>query len=397
MKWTMPNRRTLALLAALLPLAALFAWVALRSGPLAPVPVTVATVEKRPLSPALFGVGTVESRYVHRIGPTFPGRLRMLTVHVGDAVRAGQLLGEMDPVELDDRIGAQRAVLQRSHAGMLASEARVQDAAARAAFAAAQASRYERLLPEHAVSEEAVEARRQERQAAEANLVAARADLEAAHQELARARAERDALVQQRANLRLVAPVDGLVVARAADPGTTVVAGQPVVEIIDPGSLWINVRFDQQRAAGLRAGLEARIALRSRSGAPLAGRILRIEPLADAVTEEILAKVAFDPLPASLPPIGELAEVTVALPEVAARPVIPNAGIRRVDGQLGVWVIENDALRFAPVRLGAADLDGRVQILEGLREGERIALYTPRALAAHQRIRIVERLPGVSG
>lgn len=396
MKWTMPNRRTLALLAVLLPLAVLFVWVALRSGPLAPVPVTVATVEKRALAPALFGVGTVESRYVHRIGPTFPGRLRALTVHVGDAVRAGQLLGEMDPVELDDRIDAKGAVLQRVHASRLASEARVQDAAARTAFAVAQAVRYERLLPEHAVSEEAVEARRQERQAAEANLIAARADLEAARQELTRARAERDALVQQRANLRLVSPVDGLVVVRAADPGTTVVAGQPVVEIIDPQSLWINVRFDQQRAAGLRAGLEARIVLRSHAAEPLAARVLRIEPLADAVTEEVLAKVVFEPLPASLPPIGELAEVTVALPEVAARPVIPNAGVRRVDGQLGVWVIENDALRFAPVRLGAADLDGRVQVLEGLAEGERIALYTPRALAARQRIRIVERLPGVS-
>ena len=55
--------RTLALIGVVLPLLALFIYVALRSGPLAPVAVTVSTVEARPISPALFGVGTVEARF----------------------------------------------------------------------------------------------------------------------------------------------------------------------------------------------------------------------------------------------------------------------------------------------------------------------------------------------
>ena len=93
---------------------------------------------------------------------------------------------------------------------------------------------------------------------ADAALAAARAD-RSARQDLTRLRADREGCAQQRANLRLIAPVDGLVVARDADPGTTVVAGQAVVEVIDPGSLWINVRFDQISAAGLRAGLPAEI------------------------------------------------------------------------------------------------------------------------------------------
>jgi multidrug efflux pump subunit AcrA (membrane-fusion protein) len=94
------QRRTLALLAVVIPLLGLFAYVGLRSGPLAPVSVTIATVEAGSISPALFGVGTVEARYSYRIGPTFAGRVGRLDVHVGDRVRAGQLLGEMDPVDL---------------------------------------------------------------------------------------------------------------------------------------------------------------------------------------------------------------------------------------------------------------------------------------------------------
>ena len=60
----------------------------------------------------------------------------------------------------------------------------------------------------------------------EAGFAAARVNLDAARQKLARIRSDRGGLIQQRANLRLIAPVRGLVAARNADPGATVVAGQ---------------------------------------------------------------------------------------------------------------------------------------------------------------------------
>ena len=168
------------------------------------------------------------------------------------------------------------------------------------------------------------------------------------------------------------------------------------VEVVDPASLWVHVRFDQLRAAGLRAGLPAQIVLRSQAMQPLAGKVLRIEPLADAVTEDFLAKVVFDALPETLPPIGELAEVTVAQPALPPAPVLPTASVQRVDGRLGVWRIVNDALEFGAVELGASDLEGRVQIRSGLQAGERVVAYSQRALAARHRITLVDRLPGVA-
>jgi len=388
--------RTLALAGVLLPLLVLFVYVGLRAGPLAPVPVTVAEVENRSVSPALFGIGTMEARYTYKIGPTVAGRIKSVAVQVGDRVKAGQVLGEMDPIDLDDRIGALDAALMRAQANMLAAEAQIQDVSARKRFAETQAQRYEKLVEARSVSEEAVETKRQEHQIAEAGLRAARANLDAARQEMLRSRAERDGLIRQRANLHLIAPVAGLVSVRAADPGTTLVAGQAVVEVIDPASVWINVRFDQLSAAGLRDGLSAGIVPRSLAGLTLAGRVTRVEPMADAVTEEILAKVVFDTLPDPLPPIGELAEVTVALAALPARPVVGNASVRQLNGQTGVFVVEDDRLRFAPVKLGAADLDGRVQILDGLKAGERVVVYSQKALTAGSRFKVVDSLPGIA-
>jgi HlyD family secretion protein len=390
------NRRILALAVVLLPLVALFAYSAVRSGPLAPIAVTTAAVERAALNPRIFGIGTVEARYTYRIGPTVAGRLGRLDVHVGDHVRAGQVLGEMDPVDLDQRIRAQQAALQRAEAGIQAAAAKVQEAAARKTFSAAQLRRYDSLRESQIVSAETTDTKRQESHVAEAGFLAATAELDAARREAARVRSDLEGWVQQRANLRLVAPVDGLVAARAAEPGSTVVAGQAVVEVIDPGQLWISVRFDQVTAAGLRAGLTAQIALRSMPGPPVAGRVLRIEPLADAVTEELLAKVVFAVPTERLPAIGELAEVTVTLAGLPEAAVVPGAGVHRNEGRLGVWVVDDGVLRFATVKTGAQDLDGRIQILEGVNAGEQIVVYSQRALAAGSRIKIVERLPGVS-
>jgi RND family efflux transporter MFP subunit len=388
------SRRSLALIAVLAPLAALFVWVALRSGPLAPVPVTVVTVSSQSIAPALFGIGTVEARYVYRIGPTVAGRVLRVDVQVGDRVQAGQTLGEMDAVDLDQRLAGQEAAIRRARAEVLAAEARILDASARRTFAQAEERRYEQLAAEQVVSQEAVEARRQESQMSAAGGAAANANLEAARQELARARAEREALIRQRAHLLLVAPVAGLVVARSVDPGTTAVAGQAVVEMIAPDSLWIQTRFEQLLSSGLRAGLPVRIVLRSRSSQALPGTVLRLEPLADAVTEESLAKVVFDALPDPLPSIGELAEVTVALPPLHEAAVVPNASVQRLGDRSGVWVIEQGQLRFAPVRIGEHDLDGQVQVLDGLEIGAEVVVYSQRALGVRSSVKVVERLPG---
>ncbi|MBA3006642.1 MAG: efflux RND transporter periplasmic adaptor subunit [Proteobacteria bacterium] len=374
------QKSTLAILAVAIPLLALFIYVALRSGPLAPVPVTLASVENKAISPALFGIGTVEARYAYKIGPTFAGRVKRVDVHVGDQVKAGHLLGQMDPVDLDDRIRAQDAALKRA-------EAQLSEARTRQLYAQTQVRRYEELLAARSTSEEINATKKHELRLAEASLNVAR-------EESLRVRAEGEALIAQGKNLDLVAPADGLVTVRNADPGTTIVAGQAVVELIDPQSLWVNVRFDQIHARGLAAELQAQIVLRTQSGG-LAGRVLRVEPLADAVTEEILAKVVFDRIPKPLPAVGELTEVTVALPTLSSGPVIPNAAIQRIDGQLGVWQVMNGDLHFTPATLGAADLEGQVLVQEGLTEGDQVVVYSAKAINARSRIQVVEHLPGV--
>ena len=398
MKNILRNIRVMALITGIILLLATFFYVSTRSGPLAPIKVTVTTVKNQSISPALLGIGTVQARYVHHIGPTTPGRVLGVTVEVGDVVKAGQMVAEMDPVDLDDRIQGQDSGLKRAQSLIVGAEAQLREVTARAAFAAEQDARYIKLLASHSVSQEAADVKHQENTIAVEALAAARAGLDGAQHDLSRITAERAALVKQRENLRLLSPIDGLVVFRAAEPGNTMVAGQEIVQIIDPSTLWIDVRFDQSRATGLTADLPAQIVLRSQSHQKLPGKVLRIEPLADSVTEEILAKVVFDTLPSPLPPLGEMTEVTVALPPLPALPTIPNGALKRPKNKAsnhGAWLVRENKPVFVPVHPGTSDLDGRVQISDGLKEGDQIIVYSQREISEGSRIKIVDQLvPG---
>ena len=382
--------RRLALGGLALLLVGALAFVALRTGPLAPTRVTVTRVQEGRLSPALFGIGTVEARRSWMVGPTVAGRVLSVKVDVGDAVKAGQLLAEMDPVDLDQRLSALDASLARAGSTQAAAQAQVRDATARRELATVNARRNQDLAAQNFISAGALEARLQEKASADAALQAAQANLAGAGQDVARQRAERAALAQQRGNVRLLAPADGVVTSRDAEAGSTVVAGQPVLRLIDPGSLWVRLRVDQGRSTGLAPGLKASIVLRSQPLTPLAGQVARVELLADSVTEERIAQVAFDT--AAGASVGELAEVTLQLPNTPTSLLLPNASIQRQQGQTGVWRLDGGKPVFAPVQLGAHSLDGQVQVLDGVKAGDEVVVYSQKALSAGARVQVVDAL-----
>ena len=370
-----------------------FGLIVARSGPLAPIKVTVDEVVEADLTPTLFGIGTVEARRSYQIGPTVASRVQSLFVDVGEAVKAGQVLAEMDPIDLDQRAAAGAAALARAGSTIAAAEAQRRDAQVRLNLAAANAKRYVDLGKKAFVTRSVVDGKLQEEQSAIAQLNAAEAALAGARQDQLRLAADHDGLLAQRAKSRLLAPVDGVVTARDAEPGSTLVAGQSAVRMVDPASLWIKLRLDQSRSAGLQAGLPARIRLRSQPVDTFPGTVARVDLIADSVTEERLAQVSFERIPPALS-VGEIAEITLQLPTIRKARVIPNAALRYQGDRTGVWKLTDDGLAFTVVRLAAGTVDGRIQVVDGLTEGDRIVVYSEKDLKADSAIKIVSALTG---
>ncbi len=383
--------RRLTISAVALALLGAVAFVSLRTGPLAPIKVTVTQAKEGTISPAIFGIGTVEARRNWMVGPTVAGRVLSVKVDVGDAVKAGQLLAEMDPVDLDQRLAALDASLARAGSAQASAQAQVSDAMARRALAAANTQRNQDLARQQFISPGALEARVQEQASADAALQAAQANLTGAGQDATRLKAERAGLVQQRGNVRLLAPADAVVISRDAEAGSTVVAGQAVLRLMDPSSLWVKLRVDQGRSSGLAVGLKGSIVLRSQPQTALPGQVARLELLADSVTEERIAQVAFAQTPAGVS-VGEMAEVTLQLPTTTSALLLPNASIQRQQGQTGVWRLKDNQPEIAPVQLGAHSLDGKVQVLKGLSKDDLVVVYSEKALKPGARVKVVDAL-----
>lgn len=340
-----------------------FGFVVLNSGPLVSTKVTTSKVSDDAFMPILFGVGTVEARRSYLMGPVVAGRVSNVYVDVGRHVKEGDLLAEMDSIDLAERIAA--------------TQAQINDAKARLLLASETYKRYLELGKKNFISPIAVEAKSQELHSAKAIVQKTSADLAG--------------LKQQELNLKLRAPVDGIITSRDAEPGSTVIAGQAVLKMVDPTSLWIKTRFDQGRSTGLAEGLNASVILRSNPHQPIIGKVVRVEMLSDSVAEERIAQIEMTEMPKAIS-IGEMAEVTLQLTSNGNGISVPNASIKRRGDEIGVWAVKGGKTHFIPVKTGRTSLDGRIAILEGLNKGDEIILYSDAEIKEGQRIKVVDSL-----
>ena len=366
----------------------LLGWLVMSQGPLAPTKVTVASVAQGTLVASTFGIGTVEARRSYALGPTLASRVAKVLVDQGDVVRAGQLLAELDPVDLEERVASGRLAAERAGSTIRAAEAQLAETQSRAQVAVSAARRSADLRAQGFVSQEATDTKGHEANAAKAAVDAAAAQLAVAQRDRDRALTDVAGVGKLRAQARLVSPVDGVVSARLVEPGTTLVAGQAVLQVIDPASLWIKARIDQGQAGAVRVGQPAEVVLRSDTKRVYAGKVERVDWVSDAVTEERIVNVGFAERPTGMS-VGELVEVTIRTADFANVRSVPAAAVKRVDRQEGIWQVSAGRVVFRPVKLGITTLDGRTQVVDGLNIGDEVVVHSERTLQADGKVKIV--------
>lgn len=383
------SRQNIKFLAISLALFAIFAWVVLTQGPLAPVKVTVEKIQIGNLSNEVFGIGTVKARRSYNLAPIMTSRVKNVLVDQGEAVVAGQVLAEMDPVDLDDKLAGSQRVVEKTASAIKAGLAQESEAQSRLKTITATVTRYQELREGGFVSQEMFDAKVHEKNAAASALAAASANLAIARDEHSRAQADARGIGKARAQTRLISPINGVVAARLAEPGSTVVGGQVVIQVVDPNSLWVETRIPQQQAGLVRIGQVAEVVLRSQAHTPVAGKVARIDMVSDAVTEERIVNVTLSNANVS---IGEYAEVTIKLPDLNDVRSISSAAVKRVDKVSGVWVLQKGEVVFKPVNIGFSTMGGRTQILDGLEEGDEVIVYSQQAMREGLKVKAVSAL-----
>lgn len=378
------RRRILAVaLVALLLLAAATAayW---RFGRALDVPVTTAT--QGAIAARVVGPGTVQARVPVTLSARISATVTQVHVDVGDTVRQGQLLVTLDDRDLNARRGVvtgQQEALLRNTDGARAALAKAQ---ADLELARSKLRRDQELLAQGFVSQAVVDA-------SNAGLGGAVAGVDAAQAALAARGADKGTLLQEAryadavlSHTRIAAPMDGVVIQRLAEVGSTVAPGTSLLKIVDPKTLWVATKVDESVVGRVQPGQVASIRLRS--GAVLPGKVARIARQSDAATRELDVHVAFDAVPQRFA-IDQEAEVTIAVGEDRGVVVPLTALTRDKAGRQGVLVIaggrDGGRTTFVAVETAGAD-DRRALIRKGLVGGETIVAAAI-GVSANQRVR----------
>ena len=366
-----------------------FAWVILTRGPLAPVQVTIEKIQTGTIRPEVFGVGLVEGRHSYIVSPVMTGRISKLLVDQGDQVKAGQVVAELDPIDLAEKLAASQWVSERTASSIKVAEAQLVQAQSQVRTLSASYKRYSELQTQGFVSPELLDVKLNEKIAASAILDAATASLVAAKRDQSKAQSDAAGVGKLREQTRLISPVNGIVTARPVDPGAIVVPGQAVIQLTAPDDLWIKTRIDQKQAGMIRAGQKTAIVLRSHPQTSVSGVVERVDLISDAVTEERIVNVAAPGINAS---IGEQAEVTITLPVQENVRSIPTAAVKRINQQDGVWLLQNAHAKFKPVKIGISTLDGRTQILDGIADGDEVIVYSQQTMKDDLKLKVVPEI-----
>lgn len=319
--------------------------------------VAVITVGERAVGEGLVLDGSLQAVHQSVLSAQASGRIASLTVKAGDRVKAGQVLAV-----IDDR--ATRAGVAQAQAGVAQAEANL--AHARAAFERAQ-----ELRSQGFVALAALDAAQAQFRAAEAGAAAARAG-------------QTQATVAQ-GFTRLTAPYDGWVLATHAEAGSLAVPGAPVLTVYAPQPIRavVHVPASQQALAVASRRVEVRLpGADERWVEPVARTSL---PAADAVSQTVEWRLDLGPDDGAGQVPGRQVQVRFVGGDTQRLTVPASALLRR--GELtAVYVAASrgegpseDGFVLRAVRVGAGHGEAGVEILAGLKAGDRVALDPVRA------------------
>lgn len=285
-----------------------------------------------------------------RVGSRISGVVQRLYVRVGDAVRKGQLLAELDDRELAARRADAAAALEV--------------AAANLQFARSDLQRKRGLAAEQLVPTADLEVAERACAVAEKQHVQAQANLEYTATQLSYA--------------RISAPISGVVSSVATQEGETVAASfatPTFVTLLDLGRLEVRAYVDETDIGLIRAGQAARFTVDTYGDREVPGRVATVYPQAEIRDNVVnyVTVVNFS-TPAGLVLRPEMTTaVRIAIDEHAGVLAVPLRALRREGGRAYVLCERNGAVERRWVTTGARD-DANWEILDGLREGERILI-----------------------
>ncbi len=306
--------------------------------------------------------GEVRARHEPALSFRIGGKVVRRMVDVGDRVKTGQPLAQLDAADVGLQLEGSRAQLASAEADL--------------ALAESELERHQSLFERQLVSKSLYDTKLSARNAAVARV--------------RQARAQAAVSGNQAGYAVLRSPVDGVVAQRLVEAGQVVQAGQTVFLLAQDGEREVAISVPEQSAADFQPGRKLAIELWSEPGVRLPATLREIAPAADPQARTYAARVAFD-AGSSRGDIGQSARV-YALDDDQDSLSVPLSAVHSVDGQPALWVVDpkTSKVELREVLIGPYG-ETSVPVLSGLAPGEWVVAAGVHLLLEGQRIQPIDR------
>lgn len=306
-----------------------------------------------------------------RVGARISGKVERLHTNIGDTVKKGQVIAELEKADLE-------AVVVSRQARVKVAEAEAMDAASREKLANIRHKRLNNLIKKNIVSQEVVDKALKEKESAKAGILLAQGQVDVAKAILKE--------VQVKLSYATItAPIGGVVASVSTQEGETVAAGlnaPTFVTIIDLDRLQVDAYVDEVDIGKIKIGQKALFSVDAFPSREFQGKVASIYPKAviqeNVVNYDVVLEI-ITPYTGLLRP-EMTASVTFLLEEKINALALPIKVVKRDKGKNIVFLLLNGKVERREVKVGWKDSQC-IEILSGLKEGDSVLSKRPKEFA----------------
>jgi RND family efflux transporter MFP subunit len=350
--------------------------------------VRVAVAQSGAQAPAsrsvLDATGYVTARRIATVSAQVTGKVETVLIEEGMRVEAGEVLATLDDTEAQAQLALARAQFD-------AARSRLAEIHAQLAQAKRERDRQEELIGRGLTSQAGVDTARTQVESLQARLESAATDVQVADRSVELAQVRLD-------NTVIRAPFAGVVTVKAAQPGemiSPISAGggftrTGIGTVVDMDSLEIQVDVNESFIQRVHPGQRVEATLNAYPDWRIPAEVIAIVPTADRSRATVRVRIAILASDARIvPDMGvRVAFLSEGEPSAAGDAVrVASAALAEDGGETVVFVLSENRVTRRPVRVGATRGDA-VEVIEGLRGGERVVLAPPAGLADGDEVRV---------
>lgn len=303
--------------------------------------------------------GEVHGRFESQLAFQVSGKITRRNVELGSVVRAGSVLMQIDPMDIQQ--------------GVIAAKAQLQAAQSQFKLAKDNLDRFKALYDQKYMSQAEFSRYQNDYDSAEAMLRQAKAQFTQGSNQLK--------------YCNLYADGAGVVAGVSAESGQVVVAGQPVVVLVKGSEREVEINVPENRLDKLTNGQQFQVTFWALPNVAVRGKVREVSPMADPVTRTYKVRISLLNLPSALK-LGMTATVAEAAIQDQNAVYIPLSAIYQTQDIPGVWIVRHGSVKLQPVKLGTFGDGDQVQVVEGIKAGDTIVTAGVHKLREGEKVRI---------